>query len=466
MTIHENTGDHCRALATVLNHDCLCTTLSPESIVRVLHHDDEIQQNFSRALSTTQTHLFANTPYFASCRQVERMAELIHAIESVVALPAYQQRVLAWAPEIAQSNPGPLGVFFGYDFHLQDTNPQLIEINTNAGGALINLALAKAQRAYCQDIDEPTPHQNTIAKIEQELVDMFRSEWRLQTGNMELKSIAIVDAAPETQHLNQEFHLFEKLFLKHGINAIVADPKDLKLKGDGLWYDNLKIDLVYNRLTDFSLCEKSNIALREAYLSKKVVLTPHPHAHALYADKRNLTLLTNDDLLSSWGVKASTRAVLRSGIPNTVLVDEENCDNLWRDRRRLFFKPAAGYGGKATYRGDKLTRRVWREILAGDYIAQEIVAPSRRRLQTRDTAVALKVDVRNYAYSGQVQLLAARMYQGQTTNFRTDGGGFAAVFVIDDARSCALSHAATGTRLSTLVNPFHLFSHGQPFIPT
>ena len=39
----------------------------------------------------------------------------------------------------------------------------------------------------------------------------------------------------------------------------------------------------------------------------------------------------------------------------------------------------------------------------------------------------MKVDVRNYVYAGQVQLLAARLYQGQTTNFRTAGGGFAPV---------------------------------------
>ena len=46
----------------------------------------------------------------------------------------------------------------------------------------------------------------------------------------------------------------------------------------------------------------------------------------------------------------------------------------------------------------------------------------------------MKVDIRNYTYDRQVQLLAARLYQGQTTNFRTPGGGFAPVFVEDPAR--------------------------------
>ena len=39
-----------------------------------------------------------------------------------------------------------------------------------------------------------------------------------------------------------------------------------------------------------------------------------------------------------------------------------------------------------------------------------------------------KLDLRNYVYAGHVQLIAARLWQGQTTNFRTAGGGFAPVF--------------------------------------
>jgi hypothetical protein len=43
-------------------------------------------------------------------------------------------------------------------------------------------------------------------------------------------------------------------------------------------------------------------------------------------------------------------------------------------------------------------------------------------------ATALKYDVRCFVYAGKIQLLAARLYQGQATNFRTPGGGFAPVF--------------------------------------
>ena len=54
--------------------------------------------------------------------------------------------------------------------------------------------------------------------------------------------------------------------------------------------------------------------------------------------------------------------------------------------------------------------------------------PSERRLSVAGETVDLKMDLRNYAYRGEVQLVTARLYRGQTTNFRTPGGGFAPVF--------------------------------------
>ena len=60
-------------------------------------------------------------------------------------------------------------------------------------------------------------------------------------------------------------------------------------------------------------------------------------------------------------------------------------------------------------------------------VAQELVAPSQRVITVHDQRKILKADVRAYAYAGQVQLFTARLYDGQTTNFRTAGGGFAPV---------------------------------------
>ena len=135
-------------------------------------------------------------------------------------------------------------------------------------------------------------------------------------------------------------------------------------------------------------------------------LTPHPQAHALYADKRNLTILTDEWWLQENGVSEADRQLLKAGVPRTEEVLPENASSFWASRKQWFFKPAAGYGSKATYRGDKLTKRVFEEIAQGGYVAQALVLPSERRLLVDGVEKALKLDLRNYVYRGDVQLLS------------------------------------------------------------
>ncbi|MDX1253465.1 MAG: hypothetical protein IDH49_14690 [Gammaproteobacteria bacterium] len=414
-------------LVEALNSSCHCISLDREALRREME-DDFALRDLYRSLAASHPYLFSALPVFVSRHHVDRMAEIIHAIESVIAMPVYREHVMQWAPEIARFDPGPRGVFLGYDFHLGLHGPQLIEINTNAGGALLNTVLARAQRACCADVEGLMSGPVDLPRLEEHFFGMFMNEWRRQRGDQPLRSIAIVDDAPNEQYLYPEFLLFQQMFERFGLETVIANAKDLVLRSDELQYGAVPIDMVYNRLTDFSLEQAEHTALRQAYREDAVVLTPHPRAHALYADKRNLVVLSDQALLSSWGVAGDMIALLAAGIPRTIVVDPAHADELWQARRGLFFKPATGFGGKAAYRGDKLTRRVWDEILAGRYVAQMLVPPSERVIQNEDVPLALKLDLRNYVYDGKVQLLAARLYQGQTTNFRTPGGGFSPVF--------------------------------------
>jgi hypothetical protein len=220
------------------------------------------------------------------------------------------------------------------------------------------------------------------------------------------------------------------MFASNGIAARIADASSLEWRDGRLWHEHAGVDMVYNRVTDFYLEEPRHLAPRNAYEAGAVVLTPNPRAHALHADKRNLAVLSDDSLLASWGVSPADRRLLQAVVPHTTLVTPDKADELWAQRRALFFKPAGGYGAKAVYRGDKLTRRAWATVLSGDYVAQAVVPPSERCIDLDGARSNLKFDVRAYTYDREVLLLAARMYSGQTTKFRTPGGGFAPVVVV------------------------------------
>jgi hypothetical protein len=410
-----------------LNRECFCIGADLDGLHMWLQQD-LAQRGFDRSVVETHPHLFSALPVFVSREHIDRMRSVIAAVESVVALPVYQAAVVDQAAAIARFVPGPRGVFFGYDFHLSEAGPRLIEINTNAGGALLNAALGRAQRACCDEVRGLMTGPADVVHLEQRLYDMFLEEWRLVRGDLPLARVAVVDESPAQQYLFPEFLLFQRLFEARGVQAVVADPQQLVWRDGVLRHDGERVDLVYNRLTDFYLERPEHTALREAYLSGTVAVTPHPRAHALYANKRNLALLTEHERLRAWGVPQDTIATLMAGIPSTRPVDPAQAEHLWGERKGLFFKPASGFGGRGSYRGDKLTRKAFAEILAGDYVAQALVPPSERVLQDAHGARALKLDLRNYVYHGEVQLVAARLYQGQTTNLRTPGGGFAPVF--------------------------------------
>jgi hypothetical protein len=417
-----------------LNAECFCISLDSAALEQALAAGaGAAASGVYELLQQRCPYVFAARPVFVSPEHNERIAALIRAIESVVAMPSYREEVLARAPEIARHHAGGArGVFFGYDFHVTEAGIGLIEINTNAGGAMLNALLARAQRACCPPIQRLLPPAATAEAFEARIVAMFRSEWAASGRTGPLRRIAIVDDRPEAQYLYPEFLLFKQLFEAHGIAAVIADPSELRFETGVLTVAGQPIDLVYNRMTDFYFEAPGSAALREAFRQHAAVVTPHPQAHALYADKRNLALLSDASQLHRLGVPDTTQAVLLAGIPRTEVVDATNAERLWSDRKRLFFKPFAGFGSRAAYRGDKLTQRVWQEILAGGYVAQALVVPGERTLREGDSAQVLKFDLRDYVYDGQVQWAAARLYQGQTTNFRTPGGGFAPVYEAPD----------------------------------
>ncbi len=400
-------------LAASLNADCHSAVIERALLDETLHG---VGDDFFRLVNAERPHLFANVAVFISAAQLQQMCAVINAVERVVALPGWLD---------APGQKDCLGVFYGYDFHLNAQGAHLIEINSNAGGAFLNAQLAASQGAA-----KIGGSAVTQGNIEQDMLAMFQNEWRLLRGAAPLKTLAIVDEAPETQYLSPEFLLAQRLFARAGITALIVDPATLQLRDDGVYLGTQKIDLIYNRLTDFSL-QKTQV-LQQADLAGRVVLTPNPRHYARYADKRNLVRLSDAQTLRQLGARAEDILTLQAGVPHTLAVHPELEEELWKERKQWFFKPVSGFGSKGAYRGDKLTRGVFQQILQSDYVAQRIAQPGERVVCVGEApAQALKFDVRCYVYDGTVQLIAARLYQGQTTNFRTPGGGFALVRVAD-----------------------------------
>jgi hypothetical protein len=247
-------------------------------------HEMVLGKSLPEAMVQSHPHMFASVPMFVSRDHLQAMASVVAAVETVVATRHYREAALAWAPAIAGFDPGPAGGLLGYDFHLGPAGPQLIEINTNPGGALLNTVLGRAHRSCCAEVAGLAMAPMEADAVEQALFDVFTTEWRLQRGQPAMGSVAIVDDSPGQQYLHPEFLLYRELFCRHGVEAVVCDPAELTRKEGRLWHGDMRIDLIYNRLTDFALDHPAHAKLREAYLANEVVVSPHPRAHSLYAE--------------------------------------------------------------------------------------------------------------------------------------------------------------------------------------
>ena len=127
-------------------------------------------------------------------------------------------------------------------------------------------------------------------------------------------------------------------------------------------------------------------------------------------------------------ISRQARALLKSAIPKTIAVTPENALRLWVNRDQYYFKPINGYGSRGVYAGAKLTAKTWDDICSSrQYVAQTRIEPARINVPGSSP---MRYDIRNFAYGAKSFMRVARVYRGQTTNFRTPAGGFAPVKIL------------------------------------
>ena len=324
-------------------------------------------------------------------------------------LPAYQEYVTARTPEVAKFQPQNYSALMSYDFHLDENgSPRLIEINTNAAFSLILESLFSFHGLPAG------------AQFEKDIVSTFREELRLSRDE-ELQSVAIVDDRPEQQKLYVEFLLYREQFRKNGIAAEILDTTAV---------GKSQAQLIYNRDTDFYFAEPRTQELKRRYLSGQNAVSPNPHEYALLADKDRLLDFTNIEMLQGFGLNAEQAKVLNQVTLKTFEVNKRSPDEIWDERKKWFFKPRHSFGSKAVYRGSSMSRSVYQNILQGDYLAQEFVPPGIIELKRPAGVEKMKFDLRFYVYRDKIQLVGARLFQGQVTNFQDPGGGFAPVVFV------------------------------------
>lgn len=295
--------------------------------------------------------------------------------------------------------PKNFSACMSYDFHVNSEQAiELIEINTNA--SFLALGLELYQMLKLPEI--------ASGFTEKKLVEMFQTENRF-AENKNL-SVAIIDENPSRQRLYIEFLVYRSLFKKLGVHCEIADISEIeKIKA---------ASIVYNRHTDFYLETPVSAEIKKLFNANQTQLSPNPYEYFLLADKeRFIDWTTQNDVEKP------------SSLLPTYDLGKSDPAQIWSERKNLFFKPKNAFGGKQTYKGASISRKIFDEIFNSQFIAQKLSPAPEIEVQYKGVPTKFKYDLRCYAYQDELQLIIARLYQGQTTNLRTEGGGFACVIL-------------------------------------
>ena len=268
-------------------------------------------------------------------------------------------------------------------------------------------------------------------------------EW---CGTRRKPRIAILDWREVPTY--NEFVLMEEFLRSHGLDCVIADPRDAEYRDRQLVFNGVAVDLIYKRVLIHELIERGGMdhpvvrAVRERavcmvnpfrckILHKKLSL-------AVLSDERNRDLFTDDEYAAiqahiPWTRRVQERRTERAGRSIDLLEYAE------QQREQLVLKPNDDYGGRGIVLGWEATPERWRQALQAallePYVVQErveiptepypIVVDEQLRIEDRI------LDTAPYAFHGQfVDGCMTRLSTSSLVNVTAGGGSSAPTFVV------------------------------------
>jgi hypothetical protein len=253
---------------------------------------------------------------------------------------------------------------------------------------------------------------------------------------------------------------------RHGITVLHADPAELHLRGDDVYFDDARVDVAYR---DYGVLDLAEIAangvdvapMRALFRQNRVV-----SSIAAELDQKSCWEIFTDPELAEKFLSVEERQVMRRHVLWTRLVSErmttspagERIDLLEyvRDEREsLVLKPNRSYGGEGVVIGALVTESEWESALDRALldVANRSVVQQRAQIPIRsyhvlDDEGRLHIEpfyvVMGFAPSRYGVALVARASQHYVVNV-AQRGGLCAVMVGATALHGPASIAATAT---------------------
>jgi carboxypeptidase Taq len=195
------------------------------------------------------------------------------------------------------------------------------------------------------------------------------------------RNLALVEPKYVAEGPDEQSHLVEYYRARRGIELVHADPRELRLVGDEVYYDDVRIDVAYRdyEIRDLLALEQQHgrrlDAIRALFLQNRMV-------SAIGGDldhKSCWEVLTSEELASRY-FSIAERQLFRRHVLWTRMVSDRRTDTpdgpmdlteYIRDyREELVLKPNRGYGGAGVQLGAAVSQSEWDALLGTALAAQ------------------------------------------------------------------------------------------------
>src|SRR6266542_164595 len=255
--------------------------------------------------------------------------------------------------------------------------------------------------------------------------------------------MVLVDPKYELEGPDEPEALIAYYRKRHGLSVLHADPSELRLRGDEVWYGDTRVDLAYRDASILDLIELAeegvDVEPMRALLRQNRVISS---ISAELDQKSCFEVFTDPDLAERF-LTVEERQVIRRHVLWTRIVSDrrtisptgEHVDLLEyarKDRDSLVLKPNRSYGGEGVIVGQAATESRWdsaidRALVDDDrWVIQQVASIPVKPFHVLDESDRLSVEpfyvVMGFAPSRYGVALLVRASQQHVVNVAQHGG--------------------------------------------
>jgi hypothetical protein len=296
--------------------------------------------------------------------------------QEVLRLPPEEEAWLreCWGPSQRENNPifGRLDAVIDFTSPMWKNSLRFMEPNMSGIGGL---SLVPAAERVIHDVvlpslnaQDPELRLELAPDIRELLMQAIREH--LEAIGRPARNICFVEAKYAGSGIDEQEDVARYFHEQYGLKVMHADPRELSLQGDEVYYGGDVVDLVYRDYTvaDLLLIKKAGVDIEpmRSLLKQNRVIS----SIAAELDQKSCWEVLTDPAIAERYFSADERQIFRRHVLWTRIVSErkttgpdgrsyELLDFIRRERETLVLKPNRAYGGEGVMLGPALSQAEW-----------------------------------------------------------------------------------------------------------